>query len=143
MTTKQARFTFSVKTRKIKIIFASMAIVFFVAHLIGGMVRGLGIRGSLLISTIGSLGLLLAMWIYGECRTFGFEWRLYEDGLEILRKGQRVNFVDWKNIAKIETGALVIVTRDGSRFPITLSRPLQREMRQKILEIMSEEGIVL
>ena len=138
------RYTFRVNTKMVKTTFVSVAVfvlvIFLIIFVVGSRDTSVGM---FLGCALFALGLLAVLWIYGRWRVFGFEWRLYDDGLQILRESQEVRFLRWQDIAKIRKGGFVIVARDGSKFVITLPPPLQRTMRQRMLAIMRENDIAL
>jgi ABC-type arginine/histidine transport system permease subunit len=101
-------YTFKVHDRKIKATFIvvslSIFLCFSILRVIGHM---LGRPDSTVIDTLFvglPLGVFIFLWIYGKYRMFGFEWQLCDQGLRILRYGQEIRFIPWKDIADTENG---------------------------------------
>lgn len=133
------RYTFKVCNRKVKRIFIIVPLflfLFFSALLVIGYI--LGRPDSAVIDTLCvglPLGIFVYLWIYGKHRTFGFEWQLCDQGLRILRKGQEIRFIPWKDITDIEDDYKIIDGRDGKKFTITLPPTVRKDMIEKIYEL--------
>ena len=85
------------------------------------------------------LGFIAILWIYGARRLFGFQWHLYDNGLQILRNDRELRFMEWNDIATITKGYLVIVAKDRARFPVPLPASQRRDMRKRIGELIDEQ----
>jgi hypothetical protein len=81
------------------------------------------------------LGVFIFLWIYGKYRMFGFEWQLCDQGLRILRYGQEIRFIPWKDIADIENGYKIVDGRDDKKFYITLPPIVRKDFLEKIYEL--------
>jgi hypothetical protein len=82
-----------------------------------------------------SLSIFILLWLYGKYRIFGLEWQLCDDGLRILKSGQEIRFIPWKDIADIESGYKIIDGRDKKRFAITLPPIVRKDMVEKMYEL--------
>ena len=132
-------YTFKVYNRRIKATFIvvslSIFLCFSILRVIGYM---LGRPDSTVIDTLFvglPLGVFIFLWIYGKYRMFGFEWQLCNQGLRILRNGQEIRFIPWKDITDIEDDYKIIDGRDSKKFTITLPPTVRKSMIEKIYEL--------
>jgi hypothetical protein len=91
-----ARYVYRVETRKVKIVFVSIAVFVFIVFLMAvifcpeppGVSKvsstSLKVKDDMVLA-IFPLCTLVVLWSYGKWRVFGFEWHLHDDGLRIYK----------------------------------------------------------
>jgi len=141
---KNVRYTFRVDTKRVKVTILLVSLFVFLCFgtiEIARYIRGIYGSPFPLTGLTFSLIVFVILWIYGKYRTFGFEWRLYDDGIQILKDNREVKFVLWEDVARIRTCPLTIFTRDTSKLRVTLPPHLQRKMAKEIHDIMDERRL--
>lgn len=141
---ENVRYTFRVDTKRVKVtifLVSMFVFIFFGILEVAGYIRWGYIFPFPLFFLVFSLVLFVILWMYGNYRIFGFEWRLYDEGVQILKDNHEVKFVLWEDVAKIKTIPLTIFTRDGSKLPVRVPPPIQREMVKEIHDIMNRRKL--
>lgn len=123
---------FSTDTRRLKKSLAAVTILMIVSIFSATLIGSGSWERAVIYSVVipGVVGIVL--WTWAILCAFDRVYIVSPDGVAVSKRGRTLENIAWKDIARIATGNLRVIARDGRRIAFNLPPPIQREAHELI-----------